>query len=148
VLSGRCGGVHSKHLRLVWWLLWSLFGSSLWKFMVGWLFRLFQGHELQPLEMRLRQGAPFQASFWVAFCGCSLEHTNGGLQCWGSIAGGYRTPTREEETLSRKREMSQRMMQTVVHQSPPLGCPCGSIYRGGQGSHYNAINTLNHLPYQ
>jgi hypothetical protein len=29
---------------------------------------------------------------------------------------------------------------------PPLGCPCGSIYRGGQGCHYNALNALNHLP--
>jgi hypothetical protein len=30
----------------------------------------------------------------------------------------------------------------------PWGCLCGSFYRGGHGSHYNALNTLNHLPCQ
>jgi hypothetical protein len=31
---------------------------------------------------------------------------------------------------------------------PPWGCQCRSIYRGGQGSHCNALNHLNHLPHQ
>jgi hypothetical protein len=48
---------------------------------VGQLLGLFQGPKLRPK-------APFQVSSWVAFRGCSLEHTNGGRQCWGSIAEG------------------------------------------------------------
>jgi hypothetical protein len=45
-----------------------------------------------------------RASSWVAFCGCSLEHTSGGCQCWGSIAKGYRTPTRREVKCSTETE--------------------------------------------
>jgi hypothetical protein len=125
-----------------------MLAEALWKFVVGWFFGFFQGPELQPLEMRLRSGAPFWASYWVAFHGCSLEHTNDGRQCWGSIAGGYRTPTSEEKVLNRKWKVGRRTMQIVVNQSSPPRYPCGSIYRGGQGSHYNAINTPNHLPRQ
>jgi hypothetical protein len=29
---------------------------------------------------------------------------------------------------------------------PPSRCPCGPIYRGGQGSHYNVLNAHNQLP--
>jgi hypothetical protein len=92
---------------------------------VGWLFELFRGLELWPLEMRLRPRAPFRASFWVAFRGCSLEHTNGGRQCWGSIAGGYRAPMREEKALNRNQKVGWRMMQVVANQFPPWGARVG-----------------------
>jgi hypothetical protein len=84
--AGCCGG----SLGLFWVL--PLLDGALWKFVVGWLFGLFQGPELRLLEMSLQPEALFRASFRVVFHGCSFEHTNGGCQCWGSIAGGYRTP--------------------------------------------------------
>jgi hypothetical protein len=31
---------------------------------------------------------------------------------------------------------------------PSMGCPCGSIYMGGHGSYYNALNAANYLPRQ
>jgi hypothetical protein len=91
--------------------LWLLL-EALWKFVVGWLFGLFQGPELWPLEVRLRPSAPFRVSFWVAFHGCSLEHTDGGCQCWELTAEGYRAPTREE-MLNRKQKVAWRMSQVV-----------------------------------
>jgi hypothetical protein len=71
--------------------------GALRKFVVGWLLRLLRGPELRSLPMDLRLRAPFLASSSVIFHRCSLEHTNSGRQCWGSIAEGYRTPTREEK---------------------------------------------------
>jgi hypothetical protein len=57
-------------------------------FVVGWLVGLFRELDLWLLGMRLRLESLFQAFASVAFCGCTLELTNGGRQCWGSIAGG------------------------------------------------------------
>jgi hypothetical protein len=85
----------------------------------GWLFELFREPKLRLLEMRLRAGDPFWASFWVVFCGCSLDHTNGGRQCWGLVAGAYRTPTKEEKVLNRKWKVAREMMQIVANQFPP-----------------------------
>jgi hypothetical protein len=59
------------------------------KVVVEWLFGLFRGLELRLIVRDRRPKVPSQASFWVAFRGCSLEHTNGGHQCWGPIAEGY-----------------------------------------------------------
>jgi hypothetical protein len=53
------------------------------------LFGLFRGLGLQLFGMDLRAEALFWTSFWVASCGCSIELTNGGRHCWGSIIGGY-----------------------------------------------------------
>jgi hypothetical protein len=39
------------------------------------------GPDLRSLGMSLRSDSLFQASSWVAFCGCSLKLTNGGCQC-------------------------------------------------------------------
>jgi hypothetical protein len=55
---------------------------------LGWLFGLFRGPDFWPHGVSLRSKALFQASSWVAFHGCSLELTNGGLQCWDSVAEG------------------------------------------------------------
>jgi hypothetical protein len=43
--------------------------------------------------------------------------------------------------------VTRGVTQVVANQSPPprFWGPCGSIYRGGKGRHYNAINTPNHL---
>jgi hypothetical protein len=73
-------------------------------FVVGWLLGLFRGPELQSLEMSLRPEAPFRVSSWVAFHGCSLEHINGGHQCWGSNVEGYRTPTGKVNDAQREME--------------------------------------------
>jgi hypothetical protein len=54
----------------------------------GWLLGLLQGPDFWPLGMSLRPEALLQASFWVAFHGCSLELTNGGSQCWGLVVEG------------------------------------------------------------
>jgi hypothetical protein len=96
---------------------------------VGWLFGLFRGLELRSLEMRLRLGAPFRASFWVAFGGCSLEHTNGGHQCWGLMVGCHRTPRKEKKALNRKPKVAWRMMHLVANQSPPWGARAGLFIR-------------------
>jgi hypothetical protein len=53
---------------------------------LGQLFERWWGLALRPLGMRLRPKAPFRVSFWVVFCGCSFELTNGGRQCWVSKA--------------------------------------------------------------
>jgi hypothetical protein len=118
-------------------------------FVAEWLFGLFRAPGLWPFGMDLRVEALFQASSWVASHGCSLELTNDGRQCWGSIAGSYRTPMRKEKELERERESDTKSKaNSCCKILPPWGCPSGSIYRGGQGSHYNALNTLNHLPHQ
>jgi hypothetical protein len=69
------------------WLL-PLLDKALRMFVVEWLFGLFRGPDLRPLAMSLRSEAPLQASSWVEFYGRSLEFTNGGCQCWVSIAEG------------------------------------------------------------
>jgi hypothetical protein len=67
------------------------------------LFGLFRGPGLRPFGMDLRAEALFHASSWVASCRCSLELTNSGHQCWGSIARSYQTPTgKEKGTQTRK----------------------------------------------
>jgi hypothetical protein len=78
--------------------------GALTKFVVGWLLGLLRGPELRSLAMDLRLRAPFLTSFGMAFHGCSLEHTNGGRQCWGSIAEGYRITTREQKKTKRETE--------------------------------------------
>jgi hypothetical protein len=78
--------------------------GALRKFVVGWLFGLLRWLELQSLAVDLLPRAPFLTSSWVASRGRSLEHTNIGRQCWGSIAEGYRTPTREEKKTKRETE--------------------------------------------
>jgi hypothetical protein len=63
----------------------------------------------------------FSGFFLVAFRRCSLEHTNGGRQYWGSIPKGYRTPMRNE------RELSEKMVSGIESEvkrltiRPPLG---------------------------
>jgi hypothetical protein len=64
----------------VFWCL-PLLDEALWMLMVGWLFR---GPDLRSLVMSLQPDSIFEASSWVAFCGCSLELTNSERQCWGS----------------------------------------------------------------
>jgi hypothetical protein len=54
----------------------------------GWLFEQWLGLVLWLLGMSLWSKAPFRVFPWVTFCGCSLEFTNGGHQCWGSITEG------------------------------------------------------------
>jgi hypothetical protein len=122
--------------------------GALRKFVVGCLLGLLRGPKLRSLAMDLQPRAPFLTSSWVAFRGCSLEHTNGGCQCWGSIAEGYQTPMREEKNTKREMESGMENDANSWQSNSPLRCPCGSIYWGGKGSYYNALNTPNQLPCQ
>jgi hypothetical protein len=48
--------------------------------------------------------------------------------------------------LERERESGTESKANSCNKiPPPWGCPCESIYRRGQWSHYNALNALNHL---
>jgi hypothetical protein len=58
-----------------------LFVVVLRKVVVGWMFGLFRGSELRLIARDRRPDVPSQVSSWVAFHGCSLEHTNSGRQC-------------------------------------------------------------------
>jgi hypothetical protein len=89
------------------------------KVVVEWLFGLFRRSELRSIARDRRPKVPSRASFWVAFHGCSLEHTNGGRQCWGLIAEGYGTPTRKEWKLSMKAESGTKSKVTVNNPPPP-----------------------------
>jgi hypothetical protein len=68
----------------------------------------------------------------------------------GSRAGGYLTPNKKRKSQqTTKGKVAQRAMRIVTRSPvPPTGFLCGSIYKGGQGTHYNALNTLNHLSHQ
>jgi hypothetical protein len=87
----------------VFWFLW-LQDEARRMFVAELLFGLFRGPGLQLFGMDLWAEALFRASFWVASHGCSLELTNGGRQYWGSIIGGYRTPTGKEKNLEWEKE--------------------------------------------
>jgi hypothetical protein len=51
--------------------------------------------------------------------------------------------------LKRERESGTESKANDSSKIPlPWGWSCGSIYRGGQGSCYNTLNALNHLPHQ
>jgi hypothetical protein len=88
-------------------------------FLVGWLLGLLRKPKLRLLEMNLQSAAHLHASFWVAFRGCSLKHTNGGHQCWGSITGGYRIPTRRETRLEREKESGKENDANSCSTLPP-----------------------------
>jgi hypothetical protein len=133
--------------RVFWFL--RLMDEALWLFVAEWLFGLLRGPGFRSIGLTLRPEALFQLSSWVASHGCSLKLTNGGCQCWGLIAGSYQTPTGKEKELERERESGTKSKANSCSKiSLPWGCPCGSIYRGGQGSHYNALTTPNYLSRQ
>jgi hypothetical protein len=98
-------------------------------FVVGWLFGLFRGPDLRPLGMSLRLEILLHASSWVAFHGCSLELINGGWQCWGLIAVGWRTPTKGRTNKSEAHRATREIAVTLCTH-PSMGCSCGSIYSG------------------
>jgi hypothetical protein len=67
------------------------------KVVVEWLFGLFRGSELRSIARDCPPKVFSRASFWVAFHGCSLKHTNGGHQCWGY--GGRRLSNSNKEGM-------------------------------------------------
>jgi hypothetical protein len=77
------------------------FGIYAW---FGWLFELWLGFALRPLEMSFRPEALFQVSSWVAFHGCSLKLTNDGHQCWALMA----------MRLSSTKESDTKVMSTLA----------------------------------
>jgi hypothetical protein len=104
-------------LRVFWFL--RLLDDALWMFAAELLFGLFRGPGLGPLGMDLRVEAYFQASSWAASHGCSLELTNGGRHCWGSIARSYQTQTgKEKRNSNEKGKVALKARQIVVVNSP------------------------------
>jgi hypothetical protein len=62
----------------------------------------------------------------VASRGHSLELTNGGCQCWGSITGGYRTPTRKGTELKPEKENgTESKANNCRNLLPPVGACAG-----------------------
>jgi hypothetical protein len=99
--------------------------GALRKFVAGWLLGLLRGPELGSLVMDLQPRALFLTSSWVAFRGCSLEHTNSGCQCWGLVAEGYRTPMREEKKTKRETESGMENDANSWQSYPPCGARAG-----------------------
>jgi hypothetical protein len=71
------------------------------------------------------------------------------LSLLGFIVESYWTPTGKGKRHSTSKGKQHReWCKQLSFNLPPSGCMCRSIYRGAQGSHYNALNTPNHLPHQ
>jgi hypothetical protein len=58
---------------------------------------------------------------------------------------GFDSQSSNEGGKAFNRKVAWVTMQTVANQFLLSGCLCRSIYRGGERSHYNIINTPNHL---
>jgi hypothetical protein len=66
----------------------------------------------------------------VASHGCSLELTNGGRQCWGSIAEGYQTPTGKEKELEQEKESGTESKANSCRNLPPCGGARAGLFIG------------------
>ena len=85
-------------------------------YVAGWLLR---GLGLWSLGMSFQLEALFLASSWVASHGRSLELTNSGRQCWGSIAGGYQTLMGKKKSSNKNKENGTESKANSYHSPPP-----------------------------
>jgi hypothetical protein len=85
--------------------------------------------------------------------GCHVTGVLSSSQTVGANVG-VRLPKAIELQRERKKELEQERESGTeskannCSKSHPLRSACAGLYRGGQGSHYNALNALNHLPCQ
>jgi hypothetical protein len=103
--------------RQVFWFL-PLLDEALRMYVAGWLLR---GLGLWSLGMSFQLEALFRASSWVASRGHSLELTNSGRQCWGSIAGGYQTLMGKKKSSNKNKENGTESKANSYHSPPPPG---------------------------
>jgi hypothetical protein len=100
--------------------------------------------------MNLRSGVPSRSSFWVAFCGCSFELTDGERQCW--VPRAERPTDTNEGGVREKNEIAGHVetgKEILANQcTPQARSPSGLFIAGGYMSSYNAVKALNHLPRQ
>jgi hypothetical protein len=81
----------------MWMVAGGLFGLCVW---FGQLFEWLRGLALWPLEKSLQPEAPFRVSFYVVFCRCSFELTNGRRQCWVLKAEGLENSNEGETKVA------------------------------------------------